>query len=62
MKSTSFPLGGTALLDFVEKRFGLLSSVFGDAGCMSKDFSGRVKLLLYNRLTRAVSVHRTLDA
>ena len=62
MKAKSYPLGGIALLDFVEKRFGLLSGIFGGVGGRAKDFPGRVKLLLYNRLTEAVSVHRIPEA
>jgi transposase len=61
MKSTTIPLGGIALLDKAEKDFGLLSGIFGGITKKAKDFEGRIRLLLYNRLTHGVSVHRILD-
>jgi transposase len=61
MKAQTIPLGGITLLDKVEKDFGLISGVFGGVTGKAKDFTARVKLLLYNRLTYAVSVHRILE-
>ena len=62
LKSKTFPLGGIALLDKVEKTFGALSKIFGDDNAYrAKNFIGRVKLLLHNKLTHNVSVHRILD-
>lgn len=58
MKNTTTPLGGIAIIDKVEKDFGLISSVFG--GIMSPAYIGRMKLLLNNRLTFATSVHQVL--
>ena len=62
MKSTTIPLGGISLIDKVEKDFGLISGIFGKISGKAKDMEAKVKLLLYNRLTYAVSVHRILDA
>ncbi|MFQ6617940.1 MAG: hypothetical protein ACE5QV_04545 [Fidelibacterota bacterium] len=61
MKATTLSLGGVSLIDKVEKDFGLVSGVFGKVTGRVKDFEGRVKLLLYNRLTSAVSVHQILE-
>jgi transposase len=61
MKANTFSLGGVSLIDKVEKDFGLISGVFGGVSDRARDFVGRVKLLLYNRLTFAVSVHRILE-
>jgi hypothetical protein len=61
MNATTVSLGGMALLDKVEKDFGLISGVFEGVTKKARDFQGRVKLLLYNRSTHAVSVHKILD-
>jgi len=57
----TLPLGGITLIDKVEKDFGLISKVFSRISNKAKDLEARVKLLLYNRLTHAVSVHRILE-
>jgi len=61
MKSTTLSLGGIALLDNAEKDFGLISGIFDGVTKKAKNFEGRVKVLLNNRLTHGVSVHRILD-
>lgn len=61
MKSKTLSLGGVSLIDKVEKDYGLISDVFGGIGGRARDFEGRVKLLLHNRLTHAVSVHQILE-
>ena len=61
MESTAFSLGGIALLDKVEKDFGLISGIFDGVTKKARNFRGRVKALLYNRLTHAVSVHQVLS-
>lgn len=61
MKATTLSLGGLSLIDKVEKDFGLVSGVFSGVSDRVRDFEGRVKLLLYNRLTFAVPVHRILE-
>jgi len=60
MINNSISLGGIGIIDKVEKDFGLVSGIFKGIGGKSKDFEGRVKLLLHNRLTYAVSVHQIL--
>jgi transposase len=60
-QNISIALGGVSLIDKVEKDFGLISGVFDGISDRARDFIGRVKLLLYNRLTYAVSVHRILE-
>ena len=61
MKANTFSLGGIALLDKAEKDFGLISGIFDGVSKKAKNFRGRVKALLYNRLTHAVSVHQVLS-
>lgn len=61
MKSNTLSLGGVSLIDKVEKDFGLISGVFGGLTKKAKDFEGRIKVLLYNRLTHAVAVHQILN-
>jgi len=61
MKANTLSLGGIALLDKADKDFGLVSGIFGGVAGRIEDFAGRVKLLLYNRLSFAVSVHRILE-
>jgi transposase len=61
MKANTFSLGGISLIDKVEKDFGLVSGVFEGVTKKAKDFQGRVKLLLYNRLTHGVSIHQILE-
>ncbi len=61
MKANTLFLGGIALLDKVEKDFGLITGIFRGVNKKAKDFEGRVKLLLYNRLTHAVSVRQILE-
>jgi transposase len=55
MKNITTPLGGIALIDKVEKEYGLITELFSNIG-ESKDFVGRVKVHLNNRLTHSVSV------
>ena len=57
----TIPLGGITLIDKAEKDFGLISGVFSCVSNRAKDLEARGKLLLYNRLTHAVSVHRILE-
>ena len=61
MKSVSFPSGGVLLIDKVDKRFGIFSKVFSGVGGRSKDFTGCVKLHVYNKLAYGVSTHRILE-
>ena len=55
MKNITTPLGGIALIDKIEKEYGLITELFSNIG-ESKDFIGRVKVHLSNRLTHSVSV------
>jgi len=48
-------------LDKAEKDFGLISGIFDGVTKKAKNFKGRVKVLLNNRLTHGVSVHQILD-
>lgn len=56
MENITTPLGGICVIDKVEKDFGLISSVFG--GVLSAGDTGRVKVLLNNRMTYATSVRQ----
>lgn len=55
MGNITTPLGGIAMIDKVEKEYNLISELFYGIG-ESKDFIGRVKVLLNNRLTYSTSV------
>jgi transposase len=55
MENITTPLGGIALIDKVEKDFGLITELFSGIS-KSKDFIGRVKIHLNNRLTHSTSV------
>ena len=55
MENITTPLGGIASIDKVEKEYGLITELFSNIG-ESKDFIGRVKVHLNNRLTHSVSV------
>ncbi|MCL5413515.1 MAG: hypothetical protein M1569_03890 [Candidatus Marsarchaeota archaeon] len=55
MKNITTPLGGIASIDKVEKEYCLITELFSNIGG-SKDFVGRVKVHLNNRLTHSVSV------
>lgn len=62
MKSNkTFPLGGLAILDKIEKSYALISTLFEGLGGRAKNFIPIVKLHIYNKLTHSVSVHQILD-
>ncbi len=62
MKSNkTFPLGGLAILDKIEKSYALISTLFEGLGGKAKNFIPIVKLHLYNKLTHSVSVHQILE-
>jgi transposase len=61
MKNTSIPLGGILLIDKVEKEFDVFSKLFSGIGGRTKDFSGCVKLLVYNKVTHSVSINQILQ-
>ncbi len=50
-----------ALIDKVEKRFGVFSELFSGIAGKATDFTGCVKLHTYNKLTHSVSTHRILE-
>lgn len=58
--TVSFPLGGLALVESVEKRFGVFSTIFGGLGGRARDFIPLVKFHVCNRLTHSVSVNQLL--
>ena len=62
MDNKSISLGGIVLIDKVEKRFGIFSELFSGLAGKSKDFTGCVKLQIYNKLTHSVSTHQILEA
>ncbi len=61
MKNTSIPLGGIILIDKVEKGFDVFSKLFSGIGGRAKDFSGCVKLLVYNKVAHSVSINQILQ-
>lgn len=60
-KNTSIPLGGIALIERVEKRFGLFARLFDGLEGKARDFLPGVKLHVYNKLTHAVSTHQIAE-
>jgi len=61
MKNTSLPLGSIVLINKVEKGFDVFSEIFSGIGGKAKDFTGCVKLHVYNKLTHSVSTHQILE-
>ena len=60
MKNKSIPLGGMVSINKVEKRFDVFSNIFSGIGGKAKEFTGCVKLHVYNKLTHSVSTHKIL--
>lgn len=58
--TVSFPLGGVALIESVEKDFGVFEAIFGGLGGKARDFIPLVKFHVNNRLTHSVSVNQML--
>jgi len=61
MKNTTYPLGGIAIIDRVEKEFGLFTKIFGGIEGNMKDFIPLVKVHVNNKLTHSVSTHQILE-
>ena len=61
MKNTSLPLGSIVLINKVEKGFDVFSEIFSGIGGKARDFTGCVKLHVYNKLTHSVSTHQILE-
>jgi len=61
MKNKSIPLGSIVLINKVEKSFGVFSEIFSGISGKVKDFTGCVKLHIYNKLTHSVSTHQILE-
>lgn len=55
MENITTPLGGICVIDKIENEYGLITELFSNIG-ESKDFIGRVKVLLNNKLTYSTSV------
>lgn len=60
-KATSVPIGGLALVEWVENTYRLFDYLFSSIKGRSKEFVNIVKLLVINKLTHGVSVHKILD-
>jgi len=54
----TFPLGGIAIIEQIEKHYGLFSGLFGGFKGRMKNLIPCVKLLIYNKLTHSVSIHQ----
>jgi len=57
----TFPLGGLAIIEQIEKHYGLFSDLFDGFNERMRDFIPCVKSLIYNKLTHSVSVHQMLN-
>jgi len=54
--NTTIPLGSIILVEKVEKRFDLFSKIFSGVGGKAEDFIECVKLHVYNKMTRSISL------
>ena len=61
MKANTYPLGGLAVIQKVEKIYGLLSIVFDGIGGRMKDFLPIINLHIYNKLTHSVATSKILE-
>jgi transposase len=61
MKAITYPLGGYALIQKVEKSYGLFSHIFQGIGGRMKDFIPIILLHVYNKLSHSVSVSKILE-
>ena len=61
MTNISFPLGGLAILDKVEKDYGFFSSLFKGLENKMRNFIPYTKLNLFNKLSYSVSVNQILN-
>ena len=61
MNNITYPLGGIAIIDRVEKEFGLFSSIFKGIEGGMKNFLPLVKVHVNNKLTHSVSTHQILE-
>jgi len=61
MNAITYPLGGLALIQKVEKSYGLFSTIFEGIGGRMKDFIPIAKLHVHNKLTHSVSVTQILE-
>jgi len=58
MANITYPLGGLALLEKIEKSYGLFATLFQGIGGRSNIFLPTVKLHVYNKLAHSVSVNQ----
>ena len=58
MKAITYPLGGYALIQKIEKSYGLFSHIFQGIGGRTKDFIPIILLHVYNKLSHSVSVSK----
>ena len=61
MNATTYPLGGLALIQKVEKSYGPLSTIFEGIGGRMKDFLPIINLHIYNKLSYSVATSQILD-
>lgn len=61
MKAITYPLGGLALIQKVEKSYGLFSTIFEGIGGRMKNFLPIVLLHVYNKLSHSVAVSQILE-
>ena len=61
MIAKTYPLGGLAVIQKVEKIYGLLSIVFDGIGGRMRDFLPIISLHIYNKLSHSVAVSKILE-
>ena len=59
--NVNFPIGSIALLDKIDKTHGFFGFMFDKIGGKARGFKELVKLLMYNKLTKNVSINQTLN-
>jgi len=60
-KNISFPLGGLAILDKIEKDYAFFSKLFKGLDLKMRDFIPYTKLHIFNKLSYSVSVNQILN-
>jgi len=61
MKAITYPLGGLALIQKVEKSYGLFSTIFEGIRGRMKNFLPIIRLHIYNKLSHSVSASQILQ-
>lgn len=59
--NVNFPIGSLVLLDKIDNQFDFFNSVFDKTGGKARSYKEIIRLLMYNKLTKSVSVNQILN-